>query len=129
MLLDPLGDALSVIRNAESVGKQSCIIRPASKMIGNVLKVMKDDGYIKEFEFVDDGKSGMFKVVLKGRINTCGIIRPRYAVDISQFEKWEMRYLPSRNFGSLILTTSAGVMSHSEARKKGVGGMLLAFVY
>ena len=56
MLLDPLADALSVIKNAESVGKPECIIHPASKVIGRALKVMADRGYIGEFEFIDDGK-------------------------------------------------------------------------
>jgi len=67
MLLDPLADALSVIKNAESVGKPECTIHPASKLIGRALKVMADRGYIGEFEFVDDGKSGMFRVKLLAR--------------------------------------------------------------
>ena len=56
MLTDPLANALSVIKNAEDTGKPECTISPASKLIGSVLKVMKDDGYIGEFEFIDDGK-------------------------------------------------------------------------
>lgn len=129
MLLDPLADALSVIKNAEDVGKPECTISPASKLIGSVLKVMKDKGYIGDFEFVDDGKSGLFKVQLKGNINRCGVIRPRHAVKNTEFEKWEKRFLPARGFGSIILTTPDGVMAHSEARENGIGGQLLAYVY
>ncbi len=129
MLLDPLADALSVIKNAESIGKPECTIRPASKLIGSVLKVMKDKGYVGEFEFVDDGKSGLFKVQLKGKINKCGIIRPRHAVKNVDFERWEKRFLPARGFGTIILTTPDGVMTHYEARENGIGGQLLAFVY
>jgi small subunit ribosomal protein S8 len=129
MLLDPLADALSTIKNAESTGKPDCTLRPASKLIGNVLKVMKEKGYIGDFEFIDDGESGIFKVQLKGKINKCGVIRPRHAVKNTDFEKWEKRYLPAKGFGSIILTTPDGVMTHSEARDNGIGGELLAYVY
>lgn len=127
--MDPLANALSIIRNAEDTGKHECTINPASKVIGNVLKVMKDEGYIGEFEFVDNGKAGMLKVSLVGRINKCGVVKPRFNVGKTDMEKWEKRYLPARNFGFLILTTSQGVMSHYDAAKKGIGGQILAYVY
>jgi small subunit ribosomal protein S8 len=129
MLMDPLADALSIIKNAESVGKPECIIHPASKIIGSTLKVMADSGYIGEFEFVDDGKSGMFKIKLLGRINRCGVIKPRFAAKVDELEKWEKRYLPARDLGLLILSTNKGVIAHNQARNIGVGGQLLAYVY
>jgi small subunit ribosomal protein S8 len=129
VLLDPLADAMSVIKNAESVGKPECIIHPASKLIGTTLKVMADRGYIGEFEFVDDGKSGMFRVKLLGRINRCGVIKPRFAAKVADLEKWEKRFLPARNFGVLIMSTSKGVMAHNDARAQSIGGQLLAYVY
>ncbi|MEL4305118.1 30S ribosomal protein S8 [Methanococcoides sp. LMO-2] len=129
VLLDPLADALSTIKNAEAVGKDSCTIRPASKLIGNVLKVMKDRGYIGEFEFVEDGKAGIYTVELIGRINKCGAIKPRYSVGVTDFERWEKQFLPAKNFGVLILTTSQGVVSQYEARENNTGGQLLSFVY
>jgi len=128
-LLDPLADAMSVIKNAESVGKPECIIHPASKLIGRALKVMADRNYIGEFEFIDDGKSGMFRVKLLGRINRCGVIKPRFSTKVADLEKWEKRFLPARNFGVLILSTSKGVMAHSDARAESLGGQLLAYVY
>ena len=115
MLLDPLADALSVIKNAESVGKPECIIHPASKVIGRALKVMADRGYIG--------------VKLLGRINRCGVIKPRFSTKASEMEKWEKRFLPARNFGVLILSTNKGVMAHSDARAQSLGGQLLAYVY
>lgn len=129
VLLDPLADALSTIKNAESTGKNSCIIHPASKLINNVLKIMQDMGYVGNFEFIDDGKSGMIQVELKGKINKCGVIKPRSSVGYKDFEKWEKRYLPARNFGALILTTPKGVFSHYDARSQNTGGQLLAYVY
>ncbi|MEA1985465.1 MAG: 30S ribosomal protein S8 [Euryarchaeota archaeon] len=129
VLLDPLADALSTIKNAEAVGKQSCTIKPASKLIGNVLNVMKDAGYVEEFEFVDDGKAGIYNIRLTGRINKCGAIKPRFSVGSGDIEKWEKQFLPAKNFGTLILTTSDGVISQYEAREKNIGGQLLSFVY
>ena len=126
---DPLNDALSTIRNAETGGKRICILRPSSKLIGRILKVMQDNNYIKQFEYIEDGKAGMFKVELNGNINNCGVIKPRYAVKRRDVEKFEARYLPAQDFGVLILTTTAGVVSHNEAKKLGVGGKLLAYVY
>lgn len=128
-LIDPLSDALSVIKNAESTGKAECTIRPASKLISSVLKMMKDRGYIAEFEFIDDGKAGIFKVKLQGKINKCGVVKPRFAVSKDEFEKWEKRFLPARDFGLLVITTSKGIMSHQEARQRGIGGRLLAYIY
>jgi small subunit ribosomal protein S8 len=129
VLLDPLANALSTIKNAESVGKSSCVLRPASKTIGNVLKVMQDLGYIGEFEYIDDGKAGIYNVSLVGRINKCGAIKPRYSVGVDNFEFLEKQFLPAKNFGVLIVTTSNGVMSQYDAREKGIGGQLLAYVY
>jgi small subunit ribosomal protein S8 len=126
---DPLNDAMSMIKNAAVVGKSECTIKPSSKLIGRVLKVMQESGYIDQFEFVEDGKAGKFKVMLEGRINNCGVIKPRYAVKKTDLEKWESRYLPAQDFGVLILTTTKGIISHVQAKELGIGGKLLAFVY
>jgi small subunit ribosomal protein S8 len=129
MLLDPLANALSSIKNVENVGKKECTVRPASKLIANVLKVMQNNGYLLEFEFVEDGKAGEFMITLSGRINNCGVIKPRFSVKKDEFERWEKRFLPARNLGLLILTTSSGIISHHEAKERGLGGRLLAYVY
>ncbi|MBU1159073.1 MAG: 30S ribosomal protein S8 [Candidatus Thermoplasmatota archaeon] len=129
MQQDTLNDAMVTIKNAEKVGKGECYIKPSSKLIGRVLRVMEESGYIKQFELLEDGRSGMFKVTLAGQINNCGVIRPRYSVKTTDLEKFEARYLPAQDFGVLILTTTKGVVNHSEAKKGGVGGKLLAYVY
>jgi small subunit ribosomal protein S8 len=126
---DLLADALSHIKNTERIGKLECVIRPASKLIGNVLGVMQEGGYIEEFEFIEDGKAGIFKVKLSGRINDCNAIKPRLYVHANEYEEWEKRLLPARDFGMLVITTSKGVMSHAKAIENGIGGQLLAFVY
>ena len=96
MQSDPLNDAMSTIKNAASVGKSECVIHPSSKLIGRVLKVMQDYGYINQFEFVEDGKAGIFKVRMQGRINDCGVIKPRYSVQKNDLDKFESRYLLPR---------------------------------
>jgi small subunit ribosomal protein S8 len=126
---DPLNDAMSSIKNAENVGKRICELKPSSKLIGRILKVMQDNDYIRQFEYVEDGKAGIFRVELNGNINNCGVIKPRYAVKRRDVEKFEARYLPAQEFGVLILTTTQGVLSHNEAKKLGLGGKLLAYVY
>jgi len=129
MLNDPLADALSLIKNAELKGKGTCTVCPSSKLIGGVLTLLKEKGYIGSFEHVDDGKAGLFQVALVGNINNCGVIKPRYPIKRDELEKWESRYLPAREFGLLILTTTGGVISNIEAKKMGIGGKLLAYVY
>ena len=126
---DPLNDAMSVMKNAAENGQSECIIEPSSKLIGRVLKVMLDNGYINQFEYIEDGKAGKFRVMMKGAINNCGVIKPRYSVKAADLEKFESRYLPAQDFGVLILTTTAGVITQSNAKELGIGGKLLAFVY
>jgi len=125
---DMLADVLSTIKNAEMVGKKECI-SPASNLVREVLFIMQREGYIGKFEFIDEGRGGKFRIELKNRINNCNVIKPRYSVKLNEFEKWEKRYLPSKGFGILILTTTTGIMTHEEAKKKKIGGKLLAYVY
>ena len=129
MLNDPLANALSLMKNAEIKGKGTCQIQPSSKLIGGVLNLLKERGYISEFEYIDDGKAGVFQVKLKGNINNCGVIKPRYPIKREDLDKWESRYLPAQNFGMLIMTTTKGIVSQDEAKKEGIGGKLLAYVY
>jgi len=129
MLNDPLANALSLMKNAEIKGKGICQIQPSSKLIGGVLKLLKEKGYISEFEFLEDGKAGIYEVKLKGNINNCGVIKPRYPIKRDELDKWESRYLPAQHFGILIMTTTKGIVSQDEAKKNGIGGKLLAYVY
>ena len=128
-LMDPLADAMTTIGNAENIGKPECTIEPASKMIGNALKIIQKEGYIGEFEFIDNGKSGLYRVKLVGRINKCGAIKPKYSVKTDDYEKFEKRFLPAQNMGILVVSTSQGVMTQREAFKRGLGGKLLAYIY
>jgi len=129
VLLDVLANALVMIKNAESRGHRQVVIWPVSKLVGNVLRVMQKHGYIGEIEYIDDGRGGKFIVQLLGKINDVGAIKPRFPVKYRDIPKWEEKYLPARQVGILILSTSRGVMSHIEAKEQKIGGVLLAYVY
>lgn len=126
---DTLADAISLIKNAEKAGKPECIVKPSSKLVGRIMKIMQENGYIGQFEHISDGKGGKFKVALLGNINDCGIIKPRHSVKKTEIEKFEYRYLPAQDFGILILTSTKGVISNTMAKSLGVGGKLLAYIY
>jgi small subunit ribosomal protein S8 len=132
VMLDTLANALTTIYNNEVRARKEALIMPASKLIASVLMVMQREGYIGEFEYIDDGRWGKFKVQLLGRINKCGVIKPRYSVsyrDLVKMPHWLRKYLPSKDIGVLILSTPQGVMTHREALEKRIGGVLLAYVY
>ncbi|KAF2461794.1 40S ribosomal protein S22 [Lineolata rhizophorae] len=124
-----LNDALKSINNAERAGKRQVLIRPSSKVIVKFLQVMQRHGYIGEFEEVDDHRNGKIVIQLNGRLNKCGVISPRYNVQLRDIENWVVKLLPSRQFGYVVLTTSAGIMDHEEARRKHAGGKILGFFY
>lgn len=128
-MMDTLSNGLTTILSNAMRNKRECVINPASKLLGRVLRVMQLNGYVGEFEFVDDGRSGKFRVQLLGRINKCGAVKPRFQVKADEIEKWEKHFLPSRDVGILVISTPQGVISHKEAKEKKVGGRLLAFTY
>ncbi len=128
-MMDVLANAMATIMNNEMRGHKECLIYPASKLVARVLRVMQKYGYIGEVEYIDDKRSGKFRVQLLGRINKCGVIKPRFPVKWRDIEKWEQKILPARDVGILIISTPQGVMSHREAREKRIGGVLLAYVY
>ncbi|MEM7826256.1 MAG: 30S ribosomal protein S8 [Candidatus Aenigmatarchaeota archaeon] len=125
---DVLADVLSQIKNADKIGKKECVV-PASKLVREVLKVLRNEGYLGNFEFIDDGKSGKFKVELKNKIIDCNVIKPRFSVRIDEYEKYEKRFLPAREIGLLVVSTSKGVMTHKKAKELHLGGKLLAYCY
>ena len=127
--MDTLTNGLITIINNEMRNKRECVISPASKLLGRVLRIMQLNGYIGEFEFIDDGRAGKFKIQLLGRINKCGAVKPRFAVKVDGFENREKKFLPSRDVGIMVVSTSQGVIAHREAEEKNLGGRLLAFVY
>jgi len=126
---DPLASALSQINNAEKAGKNEIVITPISKQIKAVFAILKKEGYIKDFEIITNAKGGQARVKLSKSINKIGAIKPRFSSKLTDSEKFEKRYLPAKDFGRLIISTSQGIMTHIEARKKKIGGVLIGYVY
>jgi small subunit ribosomal protein S8 len=129
MLNDSLASVLSNITNAEKIGRQECTYRPYSKLIADILNILIKENYIGKFEVINDTKGKLLKINLLGKINKVGVIKPRFSVKKGNFEKFEKRFLPAKDFGILIVSTSKGVMTHNEAKEKKIGGKLIAYCY
>ncbi|HIJ10984.1 TPA: 30S ribosomal protein S8 [Candidatus Woesearchaeota archaeon] len=129
MLNDPLAAALTKILNAEKVGKRDVVIRPASRMITKILTLMNEHNFIGSFEKVENGKGGELHVNLLGNVNKCGVVKPRFSTKQNEFEKWEKRYLPAKDFGIILVSTPLGIVTHTNAKEKHTGGKLLAYCY
>lgn len=128
-LNDPLANVFSHIFNCEKKGKHTCALTPTSRVIREALRVLKEQKYIGNYEEKSPDWGGIIQVDLLGNINKCGVIKPRFSITKKNYEKFEKRYLPAKGFGILIVTTSQGIMTHTQALEKGIGGKLLAYCY
>lgn len=115
------------IMNCKKAGKNQTTAMPISKMMLEVLGLMKQNGYLSDFK-IEEGK---FKrvVITLGKLNKCRAIRPRFFVVAKEFERYVKRFLPGRDIGILIVSTSQGLMSHRDAIQKHTGGSLIAYCY
>ena len=129
MRQDLLNDALLALRHADLKGQETVTLEPISRLVGNVLGILREHGFVGEFHYEENGKGGAYAVALNRRINSCGVVKPRLSVGVRDLERYESRFLPAQDFGLLILTTSRGVVSQTKARELGIGGKLLAYVY
>ncbi len=123
MSQDLTSDALNQMMNARKSGKTSLVITRYSKLIIRILEMMKQYGYV-DYEL----SNGKLTISLK-EINECRAIKPRYTVSKSEIEKYIRRFLPARNFGFVIVSTSKGLMTHQEAQENKIGGSLIAYFY
>ena len=128
-MIDPIADALVAVKNSDHASKKECEFKPGSKLLKEIFRVMQEKGYIEGFDFLEDRKGDRLKIKLRGKINECKAIKPRYAVKKDEFEKFEKRYLPAKDVGIIIVTTPKGVLTHMDAKMQGLGGRLLAYVY
>ncbi len=124
-----LANLFVTLYNHETRRKNECVVLPTSKLGIEVLKTLQKDGYIGEFERVEDKRGGKFKIKLLAKITKCGAISPRFKVKKTEYQNWEQQYLPSYMRGMLLVTTNQGVMSHHDAANKGIGGLLIGYVY
>ncbi|MBQ1862098.1 MAG: 30S ribosomal protein S8 [Clostridia bacterium] len=130
-ITDPIADMLTRIRNANDA-KHETVDIPASNMKKQIAQILVDEGYIKSYNVVDDGKQDIIKVILKYGPNKSKVIR-----GMKRVSKPGLRiYVGSdeipkvmRGLGVAIVSTSKGVMTDKAARKENVGGEVLAFVW
>src|SRR3989344_7268134 len=122
VLNDPLANTLSTVANAEQIGSAQCLVKPASRFVHAVLAILNAHHYIGDVELTNDGRGGILKVSLLGKINRCGAIKPRYAVKHTDYVKFEKRWLPAQGMGLLIVSTAKGLLTHEQAKEQGLGG-------
>jgi len=128
-LNDALSNVMSKILHYELTGKRQLSVYPSSKVIKKVLDIMNNNNYLGQYNSITTTRGEMLNLNLLGKINKCGVIKPRFNVKKNEFEKFEKRFLPAKNFGILIVSTSKGMMTHDEAKQQGLGGRLVAYVY
>lgn len=129
-MTDPIADMLTRIRNANQA-KHEVVEMPASRLKLEILEVLKNEGYIAEYEKIEDGKQGVIKVTLKY------VNKERVIKGIKRISKPGLRVyaksteLPQvlNGLGVAIISTSNGVMTDREARKNKLGGEVIAFVW
>ena len=126
---DPLANALSGILNYDKIGKREFLVHPASLVTSKVLSILNAQGYIGAAESVTKARGGVLKLNLLGNVNKCGVIKPRFAVTMDEYEKFEKRFLPAKGVGVIIVSTIKGLMTHEEAKEKNLGGRLIAYCY
>ncbi|MBO5035740.1 MAG: 30S ribosomal protein S8 [Clostridia bacterium] len=130
-ITDPIADMLTRIRNANNA-KHETVDIPASNMKKQIAQILVDEGYVKSYNVVDDGKQGILKVFLKYGPNKTKVIqgmkrvsKPGLRIYVGSDEIPKVM----RGLGVAIVSTSKGVMTDKAARKENVGGEVLAFVW
>ena len=125
---DLLSDTLNKIKVYENTGRPECTVA-STRLVKNVLAALKEEGYVTDVEEFTEGKFKRLRVTLSNRINDIGVVKPRHAVTVGEYQRYETRYIPSKDFGILIVSTPQGIMSNKNAKEKRIGGRLLAYVY
>ncbi len=128
---DPVADMLTRIRNANSA-KHETVDIPASKVKKAIAEILNEEGYIKGYQVIDDGKQGIIKVTLKYGAN-----KEKVLSGLKRISKPGLRVYASRDelprvlkgLGIAIISTSQGIMTDKKARAKNIGGEVLAFVW
>ena len=130
-MTDPIADMLTRIRNANTVGHETVEI-PASKMKKAIAEILKEEGYIADYDIIDDNKQGIIKVTMKYGAN-----KEKVITGIKKISKPGLKVYAKANdvprvlggLGIAIISTSKGVVSDKQARKMGVGGEVICYVW
>lgn len=125
MSRDIVSDGLNQIMNARRVGKMELTLNKYSKVLIKLLDLMKKNGHL-EYEINENEKTLKIKII---KLSECRAVKPRYFVNVEGIDRYLRRFLPSRNFGNLIISTNKGLMNHKEAVKNKIGGSVIAYFY
>lgn len=131
VMTDPIADMLTRIRNANSVYHDKVDI-PGSKIKEAVVGILKEQGFIKDYEMIQDGKQGILRVTLKYGPN-----REKVITGMKRISKPGLRVYAKRDelprvlggLGIAVISTSKGLMTDKQARKEGLGGEVVAYVW
>ena len=124
MSQDIVSDALNRIMNAKLAGQRNITLKHHSKFLQNILAIGKLKGYIVEYS---TSPKGLF--VEFGKLNKCKAVKPRYIVKVNDIDKYIRRYLPARGIGTIVVSTSKGLVTHQTALDKKIGGSIIAYFY
>ncbi|NLJ58768.1 MAG: 30S ribosomal protein S8 [Tissierellia bacterium] len=131
VMTDPIADMLTRIRNANHA-KHEFVDIPASKIKREIANILLEEGYVKGFDVIDDGKQGIIRVELKYQQN-----KERVITGIKRISKPGLRVYVGKEetprvlggLGIAILSTSQGIVTDKKARKQGVGGEVICYVW
>ena len=126
MSQDIVADGLNKIVNARKAGKENVEIKIISNVLIEILKIMKQKKAIRSYKI--DSKEKSVEVTI-GNLIECKAIKPRYTVKKDWIEKYVRRYLPARDYGTIIVSTNKGLVTHEEALEQNLGGCLIAYFY
>lgn len=123
MSQDIISDTLNQIMNAKRAKKSFVVVKRNSNLLIGLLEIAKKHGYIESY------KAKGQELEIKFNLNSCKAIKPRFTVGVKDMDKYARRYLPARNFGIIVVSTSNGLMTHYDASEKNIGGSLMAYFY
>lgn len=128
-LNDPLSNVLSAIKTLDNLGKRELLTKNNSAFIRKILALLQTHQYLGGIEEIEDGKGNILKVNLIGRVNSIGVIKPRFSTKRANYDKYEKRFLPAKDFGILIVSTNKGLLTHIQAKEQNLGGKLICYCY
>ena len=131
VMTDPIADFLTRIRNGNMVMHETVEV-PSSKMKMGIADILKGEGYIKDYEYIEDGKQGMIRIYLK-----YGPDRERVITGLKRISKPGLRVYVKKDevpkvlggLGTAVVSTSKGLMTDKKARKEGLGGEVVCYIW
>ena len=130
-ITDPIADMLTRVRNAGSA-KHETVDVPASKMKKAIAQILLDEGYIRNFQLIDDGTQGIIRITLKylpGKERAIQGLRRVSKPGLRVYASCEELPRVLGGLGIAIISTSKGLMTDKEARKNAIGGEVLAYIW